>query len=223
MTEVVCRLCSRPLGQHSMDTANICNTFIAEGPDDIVGHKTIDTGERDPETGFPLYRHEPLTRAEGQELRAQVEKAQAERIARMPDEQAAIHALWDAHQRLKELGWREPMYCPKDGTRFKIIELGSTGIFEGAYRGEWPNGSWDSWDEHDMYCSSIAPAMFKLFPEDQAKEDARWKAGAARLKVWMDAGCPARSPSTTRLPDSPSLAKTRRTVASIAGSAMRWI
>lgn len=163
---------------------------MTEKPDDIVGHKTIDTGERDPETGFPLHRHEPLTRAEANAIWEGARRDKADREARMPDEAAAIRALWDAHQRLKELGWKEPMYCPKDGRHFHIIELGSTGIFEGAYRGEWPNGSWDSWDEHDMYCSSIAPAMFKLFPKDQAEEDERWKAGAARLKKWMDAGCP---------------------------------
>jgi hypothetical protein len=158
---------------------------MTEKPDDIVGHKTIDTGERDPETGFPLHRHEPLTRAEANALWEGAQRSKEDRAARMPDEQAAIRALWDAHQRLKELGWKEPMYCPKDGTHFNIIELGSTGIFEGSYRGEWPNGSWDSWDEHDAYCSSIAPAMFKLFPEDQAKEDARWKAAAERFKTLM--------------------------------------
>ncbi len=196
MTDPICRLCHRPLGQHSMDTADTCNTFIAEGPDDIVGHKTIDTGQRDPETGFPLLRHEPLTRAEGEALRQRAEAAKRRREELMPDEKAAINALFDAWVRLKDFGWKEPAYCPKDGRHFNIIELGSTGIFEGAYRGEWPNGSWDSWDEHDSYCSSIAPAMFKLFPKDQAEEDARWKAGAARFKAWMAAGCPVEDEAT---------------------------
>jgi len=178
-----------------MDTADICNFFIAEGPDDIVGHKTIDTGETCQQTGFPLLRHEPLTRAEGQALWEHARKSQAERAERMPDEKAAINALWEAHQRLKELGWKEPMYCPKDGGRFKIIELGSTGIFEGVYRGKWPDGSWDSWDDRDMYCSSIAPAMFKLFPEDQAKEDARWAEARRRFKEGFD-----KSPGTAPEP-----------------------
>lgn len=155
---------------------------MTEKPDDIVGHKTFATGETCPETGFPLLRHEPLTRAEANTMWERARAAEADRAARMPDEQAAIHALWDAHQRLKELGWREPMYCPKDGSHFKIIELGSTGIFEGAYSGKWPDGYWESWDEHDAYCSSIAPAMFRLFPEDEAREKDRLAAAAARYR-----------------------------------------
>lgn len=158
---------------------------MSESPDDIVGHKTFDTGERCPETGFPLLRHEPLTRAEGEALWQRAEQQQKDRAARMPDEKSAISTLFDAWQRLKEFGWNDPSYCPKDGTRFNIIQLGSTGIFEGAYRGAWPNGSWDSWDERDSYCSSIAPAMFKLFPEDQARKDAFMKAAAERFKIMM--------------------------------------
>lgn len=154
-------------------------------PDDVVGHKTIDTGERD-QHGFPILRHEPLTRAEGEALWEAAKKAGRERAERMPDEKAAISALWDAHQRLKELGWREPMYCPKDGSRFNVIELGSTGIFEGAYRGTWPDGSWDMWDEHDMYCSSIAPAMFKLFPEDEERRKAKMAEAAKRFREARD-------------------------------------
>lgn len=151
-------------------------------PDDIVGHKTVDTGERD-EHGFPVYRHEPITRAEGEAIWAHAELCDRERKERMPDEKSAINALFDAWLRLKDFGWKEPMYCPKDGKHFHIIELGSTGIFEGAYSGEWPNGHWDSWDDHDSYCSSIAPAMFKLFPADAAAESERWKNAGAKLRA----------------------------------------
>lgn len=160
---------------------------MSESPDDIVGHKTFDTGERCSETGFPVLRHESLTRAEGEALWKHVQEREAERAARMPDEKSAINALFDAWLRLKELGWKEPMYCPKDGTKFRIIELGSTGIFEGAYRGTWPRGCWDSWDDHDSYCSSTGPAMFQLFPEDEAKHKLRMAEAAARFKGEMDA------------------------------------
>jgi hypothetical protein len=190
MADPICAMCSRPLGQHSHDTRDVCNVFVEESPDDIVGHKTVDTGEICPETGFPKLRHEPMTRAEAATLWEAVERQKQARNERMPDEQSAINALFDAWVRLKDFGWREPSYCPKDGRPFNVIELGSTGIFEGAYRGEWPNGSWDMWDDRDMYCSSIAPAMFKLFPKDQAEEDARWKAGAERVRAWMAKGCP---------------------------------
>lgn len=152
-----------------------------DNPSDIVGHKTFDTGETGPD-GFPVLRHEPLTRAEGEALWAAAKERERKRHELMPDEQAAIKMLWEAHQRLKELGWKEPQYGPKDGTHFKIIELGSTGIFDGAYSGEWPNGHWLSWDDRDSYCSSIAPALIRLYPEDEAKEKAKWEAAAKRWR-----------------------------------------
>lgn len=146
---------------------------MAESPDDIVGHKTFDTGERCPDTGLPMFRHEPLTRAEGEALWAAAEKAQADRAERMPDEQAAIRAFFDAQTRLKELGWRDGVHIPRDGTMVKVIQIGSTGIFDCDCRGEWPDCTWTTYDEHDAYPSSQHPAFFKLNPEDQAKYDAR--------------------------------------------------
>lgn len=127
--------------------------------DDVVGHKTFATGETCPETGFPAVRHEPLTRGEADAILDACEKAKADREQRMPDEQAAIRAMFDAWQRLKELGWREAIYCPKDGTHFQSIEPGSTGIHDCSYEGEWPKGSWwvydgDIWPSH--------PCLFKL-------------------------------------------------------------
>lgn len=153
---------------------------MTENPNDIVGHKTFDTGETCPETGFPMMRHEPLTRAEGEALWESAKEAERLRAERMPDEQAAIRALWDAHQRLKELGWKEPQYCPKDGTSFKVIELGSTGIFDCYYQGEWKDGLYMVSDDRDVYPTSDGVAMFKLLPEDQAKEDERWKKARER-------------------------------------------
>ncbi len=159
-----------------------------ERPDDIVGHKTFDTGELCPETGLPKLRHEPLTRAEADALWERVEAEKAARAASMPDEKAALRVLQNAHTRLKELGWRDAIYCPKDGTHFQVIEAGSTGIHDGAYSGEWPNGSWWVYDG-DMWPSR--PILFKLYPEDQATEDALWaerKARFAALRARSDGG-----------------------------------
>ena len=146
-------------------------------PSDIVGHKTFDTGDRD-DHGMPIYRHEPLTRAEGDMLWEAAKAAEAKRAADMPDEQAAINAMFSAWLRLKELGWREAIYCPKDGSTFKVIEAGSTGIFDCSYLGEWPSGSYWVSDEHDSYPSR--PVMFKLLPEAQAKYDAKMAEAKAR-------------------------------------------
>lgn len=49
-------------------------------PDDIVGHKTFDTGEHDA-NGFPLMRHEPLTRTEADALWEAAKASEADRAA----------------------------------------------------------------------------------------------------------------------------------------------
>ena len=43
-------------------------------------------------------------------------------------EMAALLKFFEAYQELKRLGWNDIMYCPKDGTHFDAIEVGSTGI-----------------------------------------------------------------------------------------------
>lgn len=161
---------------------------MSENPDDIVGHKTFVTGEIDPATGFPAMRHEPLTRAEGDALWAGIEAAKAKRVAAMPDEQAAIKHMWDGWYRLKDFGWNDAVYCPKDGTHFQVIEAGSTGIHDCTYEGEWPKGSWWLYGDGDVWPSR--PILFKLYPEDQAKYDAKMKAAAERFKAEMAAEPP---------------------------------
>lgn len=147
-------------------------------PDDIVGHKTFDTGEICPETGFPRVRHEPLTRAEADAIWTEIEAAKKLREEKMPDEQSAIRAMWDGWYRLKDFGWNDIMYCPKDGSHFQAIEAGSTGIHDCAYQGEWPNGKWWLYDG-DVWPAQ--PILFKLYPEDQAKADARMKEAQKRF------------------------------------------
>lgn len=156
---------------------------MTDSPDDIVGHKTFSTGEIDPETGFPGLRHEPLTRAEGEALWQAAKAAEAKRAEDMPDEQAALDALQRAYTRLKELGWRDATYSPKDGSTFKAIEVGSTGIFDCSYWGEWPNGGWHVHDAGDLWPSR--PILFKLLPEDQAKYDAKMKAAGERVRAML--------------------------------------
>src|SRR3990167_2682981 len=120
----------------------------------IVGHKTFHD-----ERGF---RHEPLTESEAKEIMASVEAATLKRKELMPDEQEAINIFFDAWQRLKELGWSEAIYCPKDGTWFDAIEPGSTGIHDCHYSGEWPKGSWWVASGGDLYPSR--PALFREKP-----------------------------------------------------------
>lgn len=130
-----------------------------ESPNDIVGHKTFSTGRTGP-FGFPELRHEPLTRAEAESLFAQVEQASAQRAVNMPTDDAAITVFFDAWERLRELGWRDAVYCPKDGTIFEVIEAGSTGIHDCSYIGEWPNGSW--WIHADGDLCPSHPVLFRV-------------------------------------------------------------
>ena len=104
----------------------------------------------------------PTAPAEAQALWDQANKRDAEIDARLPDERSAIVAMFEAFDRLRRLGWRDAMYCPKDGTAFLIIEPGSTGVFDCAYVGEWPDGYYISSDERDSYVAH--PILFKPKP-----------------------------------------------------------
>lgn len=120
--------------------------------DQFVGHKTFSDGQGG-------HYHEPLTRAEADAIWAECERLEAKRAEDMPTEQDAINAMFEAYQRLRELGWREAMYCPKDGSIFKAIEVGSTGIHDCFYLGEWPKGNWEYPCEGDLWPSR--PILFK--------------------------------------------------------------
>jgi len=87
-----------------------------------------------------------------------------ERAEKMPDEKAALNQMFEAYQRLKDLGWNHAMYCPKDGTVFDAISAGSTGICPTCYRGEWPDGKYWGFEASDMWPSN--PILFKLKEKD---------------------------------------------------------
>ena len=127
-------------------------------PTDNVGHKTFATGNIGPD-GFPELRHEPLTRTEADEILKDDERRQQDRAERMPDEKAALQAMVDAYLRLTELGWRDAIYCPKDGRIFDAIEVGSTGIHDCHYQGEWPKGSWWIRDSGSLWPSR--PVLYR--------------------------------------------------------------
>jgi hypothetical protein len=96
---------------------------VSEKPDDIVGHKTFRYGKG----GF---RHEPLTRAEGDALRKRAEEVYQARREKYPDEQTCVTAIFDACLRLEELGWKRAYLAPADRKLRKTISLGSTGIHD---------------------------------------------------------------------------------------------
>ena len=120
----------------------------------VVGHKTFYDGS-----------HEPLRESEAAEIMRASDEAKAQRAAQMPDDKTAIEAFFNAWLRLKELGWNDAICCPKDGTRFDVIEPGSTGIHQCYYEGPWPKGSWWIVGDDDLYPSR--PVLFKSKIQEQ--------------------------------------------------------
>lgn len=102
------------------------------------------------------------------ELFKKLEAKQQERAKKMPDEESALAQMMEAFTRLKELGWREAIYCPKDGSMFSAIEAGSTGVHKCNYQGEWPTGSWWVYDG-DMWPSR--PILWRPRKETDADVD----------------------------------------------------
>lgn len=128
-------------------------------PNEIVGHKTLQ------DSAGQIY-HEPLTRGEADSLWAICEARTAERNALMPDEATARRLFHDAYTRLKDFGWKDAIYSPKDGSAFHAIEEGSTGTHVCRYHGEWPEGA--GWIDD---CTS-RPVFYRPIPSEstQAQE-----------------------------------------------------
>ena len=74
--------------------------------------------------------------------------------------ESALLVLQQGYQRLKDLGWKEIEFCPKDGTVFEVIEVGSTGVHKCHYQGEWPRGHWWIHDRNHLWPSR--PSLYRL-------------------------------------------------------------
>jgi len=128
---------------------------------EIVGHKTFSIGDG-------TFRHEPITREEADAIWNAAKQQEQKRAEDMPTEQDAIRQMRDAHQRLKELGWRDAIYCPKDGSVFEVLEAGSSGIHDCFYTGKWPDGTWWIPAEGDLWPSR--PILFRPKSSVQREE-----------------------------------------------------
>lgn len=125
---------------HNEEHVNSTRSDDAE----LIGTATLTTGER-----------VALSRAECEAILAAADAAKHKRAESMPTVQDALVVMSEAYRRLHDLGWREAMYCPKDGSRFEVIEAGSSGIHVAHYNGKWPNGWWiadagDLWPSHPI-------------------------------------------------------------------------
>lgn len=85
-------------------------------------------------------RRVPLSKEAAEAIWDSIQLNRERRTVLIPDSVSALGILVDARERLRELGWREASYCPKDGSAFAVCEMGSTGMWLGSYSGEWPSG-----------------------------------------------------------------------------------
>ena len=105
-----------------------------------------------------------LTKGQQAAILESVALAKKERETRMPDEQSAIRALFDAYIRLKDFAWHDATYAPI-GEPLEVIEVGSTGIHKATRDDErrfWIHADNDSW-----------PSRPVLFRKDIPRESSR--------------------------------------------------
>jgi len=88
------------------------------------------------------------------------------RPKRSPKEAAALDVMWRGYDDLWRLGWKDIIYCPKDGSHFLAITAGATAVFECNYIGEWPDGSWWIYDG-DVW--PARPILWKPLPDAEGK------------------------------------------------------
>ena len=111
-----------------------------------------------------------VTQAEWEAMEIASLKEKAARSALVPTEQDAINLMHECYQRLRELGWNNAIYCPKDGSEFDAIEAGSTGIHCCHYSGEWPDGHWWVADHGDLWPSR--PILYRVTEKELAERAA---------------------------------------------------
>lgn len=116
---------------------------------------------------------------DAEKLFAQIDAAKARRAELMPTEQDAIRAMFEAWQRLRELGWRDGRYMPTNGEKHAGIQCGSTGIHAmTATRDEGPFGAltartiWTTYDG-DIWPSSVPPVLFRPWNETDVQPNLR--------------------------------------------------
>ena len=89
---------------------------------DYHGHKTMSDGS-----------HVALSADEAKALWERIENEKNERASKLPDSLACLSAISQAKNRMRELGWREGVYCPRNGETFAVSQIGSTGMWSGHW------------------------------------------------------------------------------------------
>lgn len=66
---------------------------------------------------------------------------------------------------LRNAGWRDAHFCPKDGTPFLAWEPTMRTPYPCHYTGEWPDGTWWAHMHGDVW--PARPVLFKHMPEGE--------------------------------------------------------
>lgn len=101
------------------------------------------------------------TEEQARQILEAIEADKALSIEQMPDVDAALRVFHRAYVRLKELGFKDIIYHPKDGSTFEVIEPGSTGIFPCEYWEKPTRGSF--WIQEDGGTPSH-PVLWRPIP-----------------------------------------------------------
>lgn len=96
---------------------------------------------------------------EGSTIIAEIARLQAERAAAMPTVEDALKQIAGAMQRLDDLGFRDAIYAPKDGTVVDLIEAGTAIVLSGHYMSYGPGGCFFVHCEGDLWPSN--PILFR--------------------------------------------------------------
>ena len=96
-----------------------------------------------------------ITKEEGEALWASAMKHKAERAERLPTEEVCIREMVECWARLKELGWKEAMYAPKDGSRIDVIEPGCSAVLDG-----WRDEKGRFWSGEEGW--PVTPTLFRV-------------------------------------------------------------
>ncbi len=87
------------------------------------------------------------------------EAQKAARAEQLPTEYDCFRVLNQAFIRLEELGWRNAVYCPKNGDAFLAVEGHHSKPFRCMYMGDWPDGGWWELETGELY--PARPTIFK--------------------------------------------------------------
>jgi len=79
-----------------------------------------------------------------------------------PEEIGILDVMVTIFHEMKKRGWREIVYCPKDGSSFLAVEAGSPSAVVCTYSGEWPRGGWWAHCHGDMW--PARPILWKPLP-----------------------------------------------------------